>query len=587
MKPRRKDECSAPEEAPVRGRRLPSLRFASTGLKLRHLCAVHVLFLLIAGTALHLTATTALGQTVPPERAELQSLLAKGTLPQLRRPDLARFRPALEEIYRETEYAPRWFTAGAVPRAMLTQLADAPDHGLEAADYDVDWLEREVTAIESGDRSPQRIAHADVALTVSFFRFASDLHRGRVTPEQAGFKFSEGEKPLDLPALLRSGMATGHWEHVVATTEPSLTLYQRLKVALARYRTLATASLSPVPAIPPGKSKVQPGDRYAGVGAVAARLRLFGDLAVTAPAPAQDRYEGELVEAVRAFQERHGLPADGLLGRDTLAELAPPVAVRIRQIELSLERLRWLPEVHAGPAIAVNIPSYRLWAFADAHDDAAAQLTMDVIVGRAVKARETPVFIGEMRYIDFSPYWNVPPAIQRAEIVPKLGRDPAYWERENFEAVSVDGKGSPFTVLDATTLEGIKSGALRVRQRPGSKNALGGVKFVLPNTMDIYLHSTSAQELFKQTRRDFSHGCIRVEDPPALAAFVLRDQPAWTPERIRAAMGAGKQSTVMLAQPIPVLIFYTTAIVEADGTIRFASDIYGLDGRLSEALRAR
>jgi murein L,D-transpeptidase YcbB/YkuD len=313
----------------------------------------------------------------------------------------------------------------------------------------------------------------------------------------------------------------------------------------------------------------------------------LADLPPNAAVPTSDRYEGALVEAVRAFQERHGLRPDGVIGRDTLAELAAPLATRVHQIELSLERLRWLPEVHAGPAIAVNIPSYRLWAFADAQDDAAAQLTMAVIAGKAVKARETPVFIGQMRYLDFSPYWNVPPPIQRAEIVPRLGRDPGYWERENFEAVSVDGKGAPITLLDDNTLQGIKSGALRIRQRPGAKNALGGVKFVLPNTMDIYLHSTSAQQLFRETRRDFSHGCIRVEDPATLAAFVLRDQPAWTPERIRDAMAAGRQSTVMLTQPIPVLIFYTTAIVEADRKARFASDIYGLDARLEEALHRR
>jgi murein L,D-transpeptidase YcbB/YkuD len=248
--------------------------------------------------------------------------------------------------------------------------------------------------------------------------------------------------------------------------------------------------------------------------------------------------------------------------------------------------LRWLPELPGGPLIAVNIPSFRLWAFA-ARDDAAAQLTMPVIVGRAVKARETPVFIGEMRYVEFSPYWNVPPAIQRAEILPQLARDPGYWERENFEAVSVDGRGAPITALDAGTLDGLKSGALRVRQRPGPKNALGAVKFVLPNTMDIYLHSTPAQQLFGETRRDFSHGCIRVEDPPALAAFVLRDQPAWTAERIREAMASGKQSTALLTRPLPVVLFYTTAIVDAAGKVRFASDVYGLDAKLEQTLRGR
>jgi murein L,D-transpeptidase YcbB/YkuD len=549
---------------------------------------VRVAFLLIAGVALQFAAVTSLSQVASrTEREQLQTLVTRGTLPQLRHSDFALLRPALEEVYRETDYAPRWLSTGAAARTMLAEIADAPSHGLDAADYDLDWLDRELIAIQSGDSSPERIARTDVALTVSFFRFASDLHRGRITPEQAGFKFSAGEKPLDLPALLRGGIETGRWHDTVAKVEPSLTLYQRLAVALARYRALATASLSPVAALPAGKSKVQPGDRYQGVDAIAERLRLLGDLPSSAAMPASDRYEGALVAAVRAFQERHGLQADGMIGRDTLAELATPLAMRVHQIELSLERLRWLPEVHAGPAIAVNIPSYRLWAFADAHDDAAAQLTMAVIAGKAVKARETPVFIGQMRYLDFSPYWNVPPAIQRAEIVPRLGRDPGYWQRENFEAVSVDGKGSPVTVLDDNTMQGLKGGTLRARQRPGAKNALGGVKFVLPNTMDIYLHSTSAQQLFSQARRDFSHGCIRVEEPAALAAFVLRDQPVWTPERIRDAMAAGKQSTVMLTQPIPVLIFYTTAIVESDGRVRFASDIYGLDAGLDKALRAR
>jgi murein L,D-transpeptidase YcbB/YkuD len=557
--------------------------------KIPSLSFMRGLFLFIAGLALQITATTSLSQVGSHAESDaVRTLVARGTLLELLlRPDFSRFRPALEEVYRESDYAPLWFSAKSRPREMLAELTEAPIHGLDAADYDVESLGRDLTAIQAGDRTPQRIARADVALTVAFFRFASDLHGGRVTPEQAGFKFTKGEKPLDLPELLRRGMASGDWHHVVASLEPSLTLYQRLLVALARYRTYATASLSLLPPLPAGKSKIQPGDRYVGVTAIAERLRLVGDLPVNAAPPASDRYEGALVDAVRAFQGRHGLQADGVIGRDTLAELATPLAARVHQIELSLERLRWLPEVHAGPAIAVNIPSYRLWAFADAHDDAAAQLTMAVITGKAVKARETPVFIGQMRYLDFSPYWNVPPAIQRAEIVPRLGRDPGYWERENFEAVSVDGKGAPVTVLDAATLDGLKSGTLRMRQRPGSKNALGGVKFVLPNTMDIYLHSTSAQQLFSQSRRDFSHGCIRVEDPAALAAFVLRDQPVWTEQRIRDAMAAGKQSTVMLAQPIPVLIFYTTAIVEADGKVRFASDIYGLDAELDKVLRSR
>ncbi|HSS70206.1 MAG TPA: L,D-transpeptidase family protein [Casimicrobiaceae bacterium] len=549
-----------------------------------------LLIVWIAITAFQFTAVAAFAQVAgATDRDQIRALVARGTLRQLRRADFAPFRPALEEIYRETDYAPRWLPAGTAAGAVLAEISDAASHGLDPADYDVDWIGGEIRAIQAGDRAPERIARADVALTVSFCRFLSDLSRGRVTPEQAGFKFGRDEKPLDLPALVRSGMTTGRWHDVVASAEPSFPLYRRLKEALARYRSFATVSPPPLPPLPSGKRKIVPGESYAGVAALSERLRLVGDLPPATPAPTDDKYQGALVDGVRAFQSRHGLKDDGVLGKDTLDQLGTPVSARLRQIELSLERLRWLPEAPPGPLIAVNIPSFRLWAFAYGRNDVTPQVTMPVIVGRAMKARETPVFIGEMHRVEFSPYWNVTPAIQRGEIVPKLERDGAagYWNAEGLEAVSVDGKGEPITVLDAKTIEGLKSGALRVRQRPGPKNALGGVKFVLPNTMNIYLHSTPAQELFSQTRRDFSHGCIRVEDPPALAAFVLRDQPAWTPERIRDAMAAGKLNTVSLAQPIPVVLFYTTAIVDSVGRDLFSSDIYGLDTKLESALRTR
>jgi len=534
--------------------------------------------------AAFLAATTALAQSAAaPEREEIQALIERGTLPQLRRPDFAPLRDALDASYRTGAYAPLWLPAGPAP-AVLAEIKNAPNNGLDLEDYDAAWLEAELAAITAGDHTPARVARADVAFTVSFFRLLSDLNRGRVSPERAGFKLDVAEKVLDLPALLRRGLDTGRWHAIVDNVEPQFVLYRRLEDVLVRYRFYASRPLPPLPALPAGKRKIAPGETYAGVAALAERLRLVGDLPASGPAPEGDRYEGALVQAVRSFQDRHGLQADGVLGKDTLEQLAVPLSQRVRQIELSLERLRWLPALPASPIIAVNIPSFRLWAFSDGGDDTAAQLTMPVIVGRAVKARETPVFIGEMRYVEFSPYWNVPPAIQRAEIVPHLQRDPGYWEREELEAVAVGSTGPPVTVLDAATLDGLTTGALRVRQRPGPKNALGAVKFVLPNTMDIYLHSTPAQQLFAQTRRDFSHGCIRVGDPPALAAFVLRDQPEWTPQRIAEAMGGDKTTTARLTRPIPVVLFYTTAIVDSTGAVRFSSDIYGYDRRLEQLL---
>jgi L,D-transpeptidase YcbB len=386
----------------------------------------------IAGLSLLLATATVPAQTAGlPDRDEIRALIARSALPQLRHREFAKFRQALDDFYRDGDYAPHWLVGAGSSAAMLSELAAAPSHGLDAADYDVDWLDGETKAIAAGDRPPERVARADVALTVAFFRLLSDLHRGRVSPAQAGFKLSPGEKPLDLAVLVRSGMATGRWHDVVLAAEPSFPLYHRLEDALARYRTLASAPLAPLPQLPSGTRKIEPGGAYTGVAALSERLRLVGDLPANVPPPTDDRYAGAVVDAVRAFQDRHGLNADGVLGHDTLIQLSTPLDARVRQIELSLERLRWLPELPAGPLIAVNIPSFRLWAFANARDDSAAHLQMAVIVGRAAIARETPVFIGEMRYVEFSPYWNVPPAIQRAEIVPQLERDPGYWQRED------------------------------------------------------------------------------------------------------------------------------------------------------------
>ncbi len=543
-----------------------------------------IVILLVAGWQLLARGAVVAGDDAT--RDAVRALVARGSLPQLKRPDFSAYRSALERFYALSAYAPRWLAPNAPWRETLDELAAAPTHGLDPADYDVEWLRVEFDAIAKGDEANERRPRAEVALTVSLFRLLSDLHVGRVDPERAGFALRANHTPLDLPALAQSAIDNRHVHDAVVAVEPSFPPYKRLEETLARARVLAAEPLSPVPPLPKNVRKIAPGGIYEGVGAIAERLRRVGDLPASAPIPTDNRYDGPLVDAVRSYQDRHGLEADGVIGAGTLAALSVPLSTRVRQIELSLERLRWLPEFAPGPLIAVNIPSFRLWAFANGRDDSAAKLTMRVIVGAAINARETPVFIGELRYLEFSPYWNVTPSIQRNETLPMLRRDPGYWQREQLEAVPAGG-GSPITVLDAATLDGIANGTLRVRQRPGGKNALGGVKFVLPNTMNIYLHGTPAQQLFSETRRAFSHGCIRLEDPPALAAFVLSDRREWTLERIGAAMDAGTMSTAKLTRPIPVVLFYTTAIVDAKYRALFSDDIYGYDAKLEAALKAR
>ena len=261
---------------------------------------------------------------------------------------------------------------------------------------------------------------------------------------------------------------------------------------------------------------------------------------------------------MKRFQARHGLENDGVLGQRTHTALRTPLAWRIRQIELALERLRWLPHPGGERVVAISIPMFRLWAWEAMPPTRPPTLSMGVIVGRALRT-QTPVFVEQMRDVIFRPYWNVPPSIARHEILPILERDPDYLRRQGMEIVSGPGDDAQAVAATPENLARLRQGALRLRQRPGPRNALGLVKFMFPNQDNVYMHGTPAPELFSRSRRDFSHGCVRVEDPIALAEWVLEDRPEWTRDRIVAAMEGSHSLQVTLLRPIQVILFYTTA----------------------------
>jgi murein L,D-transpeptidase YcbB/YkuD len=492
----------------------------------------------------------------------------------------------LAQIYPPSGSGPVWFAPGG-PRpaasTALRALRSAADRGLRPADYDAEALDRAFRNATSSGAGTDELARADVALTATVLRFLSDLRFGRIRPQDVEPHYRAKARDAWFVVGLREAAAQDRLDALIDAAEPGFPVYARLKELLPRYRTLATVPSTALPVLASARAKVVPGDYYVGVPALHDVLVRLGDLPPETPRPLDDRYSDSLAAAVTRFQARHGLEQDGVLGRQTIASLNEPLATRVTQVELALERMRWLPEFAAGPVIAINVPSFQLWAFTDARDTASATLTMPVIVGKAVK-HETPIFIGEMHAVEFSPYWNVPRNILRNETLPRLARDPDYLGREDMELVSTRGDGLLLTSIDATSLEALHAGELRVRQRPGAKNALGGVKFVLPNTMEIYLHGTPARELFEHTRRDFSHGCIRVRDPGTLAAFVLQGKPEWTAAAIDAAMVSGRNRSVALEVPIPVVVFYTTAIVDTAGRAIFLPDVYGHDRRLRAAL---
>lgn len=260
---------------------------------------------------------------------------------------------------------------------------------------------------------------------------------------------------------------------------------------------------------------------------------------------------------------------------------------RVRQIELALERLRWLPHLDDERLIALNIPMFRLWAWDRGAPRTTPRLAMDVIVGRAMRT-QTPVFVADMRAVIIRPYWNVPPSILRNEILPRLESDPDYLRREQMELVRGDGDDAATAVWSSEALRELRSGALRLRQRPGPRNALGLIKFVFPNVENVYMHGTPAHALFARSRRDFSHGCVRVADPVALGDWVLQDLPAWNRDRLQAAMAGTQTIHIALPRPIHVVLFYTTAVALPEGGgLRFADDIYGHDLTLHRALMAQ
>lgn len=480
-----------------------------------------------------------------------------------------------------------WLGADGRPSASavdaLRLLAEAPADGLVAQDYQAGALALQAAALQDATGADEAQAFTRL-LDAALQRFAGDLQRGRVDPRALGFRVPtrDGKAP-DVAAFVRDAASRGQLPQALAALRPTLAQYGKLREALARYRALASAGpFEMLPAAAPARS-LKPGAAYAGAAALQRRLIMLGDQPADAPAP-QGYYGIALADALKRFQARHGLDPDGILGAATLAALNVPLDQRVRQIELALERLRWLAELGQQRFIGINIPMFRLWAWEPAAP-APSIIEMDVVVGRALNTR-TPVLFDRMRYLVFRPYWNVPSSIVRNEVLPGIARDAAYLRRHDMEIVrSFDETAQPPLAPSAENLALLRQGMLRVRQRPGPKNSLGAVKFIFPNDDNVYLHGTPAVQLFARARRDFSHGCVRVQRPLDLAQWVLSDQPQWTRQRIEQAMAAAAPLRVNLSEPLPVILFYVTAMVmPSDQQLHFAADIYGHDARLAQAL---
>jgi murein L,D-transpeptidase YcbB/YkuD len=525
-------------------------------------------------------------QLSPQGQAALQAIIQAGKLPDLRWPDFSDYDKHLQKFYDSYAYSLPWIR-GMQPTPQAQQviaiLSQAEQKGLSADDYDGPrWADR-LAKLKPAASQPSEVdaTQFDVALTVCAMRYISDLHIGKVNPKHFAFGFDIEAKKYDLPEFLKTNVVdASDVAGALAQVEPPYPGYKRTIQALHTYLQLAKESDGqPLPAV---TKPVAPGDSYPGVPQLTGRLRLVGDLPADANVPPDATiYQAPLVDALKSFQRRLGREPDGRITAQTLADLNVPLSSRVRQMQLTLERWRWLAVApHAAPLVA-NIPEFRLRAY---DENFKVALSMNVVVGKAY-GHDTPVFGDSMAYVVFRPYWSVPYSIARAEFLPKITRDPDYLAKKGFEVV--DSKQNVVTSGTVTpeVLEQLRSGKLFIRQTPGPKNSLGLVKFIFPNNYNVYMHDTPEQVFFSKSRRDFSHGCIRLEKPADVAVWVLRNNPGWDMDRVRAAMNGNTTQQVKLARPIPVLIVYGTAIVTEDGIVHFYDDIYGHDAALEKVLQ--
>jgi murein L,D-transpeptidase YcbB/YkuD len=402
--------------------------------------------------------------------------------------------------------------------------------------------------------------------------------QGRVAPDQIYRPWLARRRPItrDIPYELAQAVKNDDLESFLASLHPRSIAYQRLLGALGWYENIRRSG--GWFAIDPGPT-LRHGDEGPRVAMLKQRLQLTGDGFDAAPIE-NDRFDERTTAAVKQFQRRLGLNDDGLVGKETLTALNVPVAQRIRQLQLNMERWRWFPDSFGDRYLMVNIPAYTLTLV----DSGKATHVMRVIVGK--QDRQTPIMSDSMTYLEFNPYWNIPQGIARKDILPKIKHDPFYLIRQGIRVF--DTWDPDAQELDPTRIAwddlSTRRFPYRLRQDPSHHNALGQVKFIFPNPHSIYIHDTPGKALFNHRLRSFSSGCVRIEEPITLAHLLLKDQ-GWGRHELDAVIAGEKNQSVILETPMPVHLVYFTAWVDENGTVNFRKDIYGRDARLFQALQ--
>jgi L,D-transpeptidase YcbB len=497
------------------------------------------------------------------------------------------------EFYKERDYRLAWISGrGTLSQAeeLMNALQNAHHEGLDSSSYRFSRLRklqeelftREARKEESQERINQLVM-LDFYMTSSYLTYASHLLAGRIDPARLDGGWEAYPRELNLSSHLEQAISNKSIEESLLDLNPDNIQYKGLRKHLARYKELAAHGGWPSV---PGGATLEKGSKGERVLALRKMLGITGDLDTTQnQSPRPELYDDVLVEAVNRFQARNGWTPDGKVGPQTLALLNIPVEKRIEQIELNMERLRWMPLDGDGSYVLVNVPAYDLKVF----EDGKKEMEMKIIVGKEYSS--TPIFKDTMEFIVFSPDWTVPLSIAKEEILPILQRNPDYLRKENMVVFA------SWDVSDSTTIDPAREKwnrmtaedfNYRIVQLPGDKNPLGHVKFIFPNDKHIYLHDTPSEWLFERDKRGYSHGCIRVEKPVELANVLLeRAKGKWNPEKIKEAMNQSKPDTVYLEQKMPVKITYQTAFVDDNEVLHFREDIYEHDRKQYSAIERK
>ncbi|MDF2189372.1 L,D-transpeptidase family protein [Paraflavitalea sp. CAU 1676] len=470
-------------------------------------------------------------------------------------PQFNDFAGDIRQFYSNRQFAYAWFDSlGIIEQAgnLLNRVSNIGDEGVTKKVLYLGAFDTLVTdeQLKTSDRNtpPSVDANAELMLTAQYFYYAKHVWQGLSEKETKALDWFLPRKKIEQDELLDS-LLRSPTDSFLAD-EPLYYQYYKLKDQLKDYRTIA--SNGGWPTIKADKKKYQLGDTGVAIRQIRQYLFVAGDLPTD---NGSSRFDSSLAQGMKSFQRRLGMKEDAVAGPAVLKEMNVPVRQRIEQIMINMERCRWVPAKPAGEYLAINIPDYKLRLY----NKDSVLWSMNVVVGQAI--HKTVIFYGEMKYVVFSPYWNIPPGILKNEVLPGIRRDPNYLTRHRMEKV-----GNTY------------------RQKPGPGNSLGQVKFLFPNSYNIYLHDTPSKSLFGRESRAFSHGCIRLAEPKKLAEYLLRNDPSWTSARITQAMNAGKEQYVTLQQPMPVYIGYFTAFVTSDGKLNFRQDVYNRDGRLAKTM---